>query len=96
MRVLFSWIGFRDLNFIANEIKKEKFSDALKAAKKSSSDSGGNISNSAEFSPIVKILNHNLNQKTSFERLILFCDLKDTILHNGVKNISNATLRMLK
>ena len=85
MRVLFSWIGFRDLNFIADQIKNENFYNVLQDAKTSSRQSGGNVSDSTEFSPIVNIVNYNLNKKTPFEKLILFCDIESKTLHNEVK-----------
>lgn len=84
-RVLFSWIGFRDLNFIAAQLDDENFSNALQKAKTASRQSGGNVSDSLDFSPIVNIVNYNLDKKTAFIKLILFCDLNNQILHNGVK-----------
>ena len=84
-RVLFSWIGFRDLNFIAAQLNDKNFFDALQEAKTASRQSGGNVSDSLDFSPIVNIVNYNLDKKTAFIKLILFCDLNNPILHNGLK-----------
>ena len=71
-RVLFSWIGFRDLNFIAAQLDDKNFFDALQEAKTASRRSGGNVSDSLDFSPIVNIVNYNLDKKTAFIKLILF------------------------
>ena len=96
MRVLFSWIGFRDLNFIADKLKDENFDAALKKAKGSRKKLGGNISDTSDHSPIYEIIKDKILReskgderqidKDRMNKLILFCDLSDNKLTKGVKS----------
>lgn len=95
-RVLFSWIGFRDLNFIANQLKDEKFAAALKNAKDSRRKAGSNISETSNYSPVYEIIKDKILgeiksakpqiDKDRMNRLILFCDLTDDVLIEGAKS----------
>ncbi|MBE6358559.1 MAG: hypothetical protein E7057_04855 [Lentisphaerae bacterium] len=95
-RVLFSWIGFRDLNFIADKLKDEKFAAALKKAKDSRQKAGSNISETSNYSPVYEIIKDKILgeiksakpqiDKDRMNRLILFCDLTDDVLIEGAKS----------
>ena len=81
MKVLFSWIGFKDLNFIGSNLDNEEFDRHLKAAK----GSRPTVSQSSSYSPVGSIVENAKEVGEPFDRVILFFDLNDPILSEGVK-----------
>ena len=86
MRALFSWVGFRDLNFIASQLNEENFSAELEKAK----GTRLTVSKTSEHSPIQDIVTHYIVKKQPLNKLILFCDLNNKTLSNGVKRFFNS------
>ena len=86
MRALFSWVGFRDLNFIASQLNEENFSAELEKAK----GTRLTASKTSEHSPIQDIVTHYIVKKQPLNKLILFCDLNNKTLSNGVKRFFNS------
>ena len=80
MRVLFSWIGFRDLTYIDEQLKEDEFSQALKNAKESRTGLKEGV-----FSPIFVAYEHLVNNQQALDRLVIFSDINDEALRNGVK-----------
>ena len=84
MRVLFSWIGFRDLNYIGSKLKDAEFNAELEKEK----SSRPTVSQQSPYSPIVQVLKYFLDKSSPGERidrLVLFFDLKNKILKKGIK-----------
>ena len=81
MKVLFSWIGFKDLNFIGSNLDNEEFERHLKDAK----GSRPTVSQSSSYSPVGSIVENAKEGGEPFDRVILFFDLNDPILSEGVK-----------
>ena len=81
MRVLFSWIGFKDLNYIADHLDDEKFKIAVEKEKSKRTD----VSLSSKYSPLYSVIMHCNHQKSNIERLIVFCDLDCKDISDGIK-----------
>ena len=70
--VFYSWIGFKDLNYVASLLKDGDFSKRLETLKKSHPG----VSQTSSYSPM---LNAIAKMEAGFwQRIYLFCDLKDT------------------
>lgn len=84
MRVLFSWIGIKDLCYIAKNLDSPKFTTRVEEIRNSYQRAG----QLADHSPTVSIIDHYLDEtpKIRFDKLILFCDWQDEVLINGIKN----------
>ncbi len=80
MRVLFSWIGFRDLNWINNQLGEKSFADELKKAKESRTGIKKD-----PISPIFTAYSYLANHKQPLDKLVIFSDINNEILHNGIK-----------
>ena len=81
MRILFSWIGFRDLRFIAHQLDEAAFSEALKSEEKSRTGLKEEV-----FSPIFTAHNHLMDNKQPLDRLVIFSDISNKTLHDGTRN----------
>ena len=81
MRILFSWIGFRDLTFVASQLNDKKFKDELESVKKDRLPN----SKTSDYGPVHKVVEYYVSNKQQFGKLILFCDLNNKILSEGVK-----------
>ena len=80
-KVLFSWIGFKDLNCIAAGLNDDAFDKALDEAKAKRPTA----SQTSKYSPICQIVN-----KYKFDSLVLFFDLDSQTLVDGVNTFYNS------
>ena len=70
--VFYSWIGFKDLNYVASLLEDDDFSNRLETLKKSHPG----VSQTSPYSPM---LNAIAKKSVGFwKRIYLFCDLEDT------------------
>lgn len=91
MRVLFSWIGFKDLNYIGMHLKDGQFEQSLAKAK----EKRPTVSKSSDYSPIDSIVEKAGRDNKPFERMILFFDLNDRDLSNGVRQYFSGTVQQV-
>lgn len=81
MNVLFSWIGFKDLNFFDSQLGDPDFHRRLEDAK----STRPTVSKTPEYRPIFSVINRGLDDQKPFSRAVLLFDLDDPVLSNGVK-----------
>ena len=81
MRILFSWVGFKDLNFFDSRLDDPDFHRRLEIAK----ETRPTVSKTSKYSPIFSVINNDLEDKRSFSKTVLFFDLGDDRLTEGIK-----------
>ena len=81
MRILFSWVGFKDLNFFDSRLDDPDFHRRLEIAK----ETRPTVSKTSKYSPIFSVINNGLEDKRSFSKTVLFFDLGDDRLTEGIK-----------
>ncbi|MBQ7395632.1 MAG: sigma 54-interacting transcriptional regulator [Lentisphaeria bacterium] len=81
MRVLFSWIGFKDLNYIADNLDDQKFKNAVEREKGTRDD----VSSSSTYSPIYSAIEYCEKDNRRIDKLVVFCDLDCQEIQHGVK-----------
>ena len=84
--VFFSWIGFKDLNYVDEKIKDAKFHDQLEKAKKTRPSVS---QESLGYSPIICAFK-KISSQVKPNKLVLFFDLDDKIL--GSKTLKRIEL----
>ena len=72
--VFYSWIGFKDLNYVASELKDDDFSNRLETLKKSHPG----VSQTSTYSPMLNAIGNDKKATEFWKRIYLFCDLEDT------------------
>lgn len=70
--VFYSWIGFKDLNYVASLLKDDNFSNRLETLKKSHPG----VSQTSSYSPMLNAIDKMV--AGFWQRIYLFCDLEDT------------------
>ena len=81
MRVLFSWVGFKDLNYIADNLGDQKFKNAVEREKGTRDD----VSLSSTYSPIYSAIEYCEKNNHRIEKLAVFCDLACQDIQSGIK-----------
>lgn len=78
--VFYSWIGFKDLNYVASSLKDDDFSNRLETLKKSHPG----VSQTSPYSPMLNAID---KKATGFwKRIYLFCDLEDQAVREKYRN----------
>ena len=81
MNVLFSWIGFKDLNFFDSQLGDPDFHRRLEDAKRTRPT----VSKTSEYSPIFSVINRGKEVQKPFPMAVLLFDLDEPVLSNGVR-----------
>ena len=83
MKILFSWVGFKDLKYIGKSLD-DKFRKEIAKEIEAAQKRGSTVGQISE-SPIAKIIEKEANGGEPFERVVLFFDLSNRILSDGIR-----------
>ena len=77
--VFYSWIGFKDLNYVASLLEDDDFSNRLETLKKSHPG----VSQTSTYSPMLNAIKKSVGL---WKRIYLFCDLEDQAVREKYRN----------